>query len=133
MFTFPKEERLHRLLAGFYEAEKVTSALCHRLCSLLGVRLSDGKPLIKGRTSTGFSNAEEDAVDHMVGQKFMPFRIEDEARKLSAKFISAGIFHPFAIRDGRRVTGQQQNSGTATARLVIEALGVFLAAVADVS
>lgn len=32
-------------------------------------------------------------------------------------------FRPFAVRDGRLVTGQQQNSGAAAARLVIEALG----------
>ena len=124
MFTFPAEKRLHRLLADFYEAEKVTAALCHGVCSLLGVTLPGGEPLIKGKTITGFSNAEEDAVDEMVGQKFMPFRIEDEARKLGANFISAGVFRSFAVRDGRLVTGQQQNSGTATARLVIEALGV---------
>ncbi|MGO9597458.1 MAG: type 1 glutamine amidotransferase domain-containing protein [Isosphaeraceae bacterium] len=124
MFTFPKEKRLHQLLAEFYEAEKVTAALCHGVCSFLGVTLSSGEPLIKGKTMTGFSNAEEDTVDQMVGQKFMPFRIEDEARKLGANFISAGVFRCFAIRDGRLVTGQQQNSGSATAKLVIEALGV---------
>jgi putative intracellular protease/amidase len=124
MFTFPKEKSLHRLLTDFYEAEKVTAALCHGVCALLGVTLSSGEPLIKGKTITGFSNTEEDAVDQMVGQKFMPFRIEDEAKKLGANFISAGIFRSFAIRDGRLVTGQQQNSGSATAKLVIEALGV---------
>jgi putative intracellular protease/amidase len=32
-------------------------------------------------------------------------------------------FREFAVRDGRLVTGQQQFSGAAAARLVIEALG----------
>lgn len=107
MFTFPKEKSLHRLLANFYEAEKVTAALCHGVCALLGVTLSSGEPLIKGKAITGFSNAEEDAVDQMVGQRFMSFRIEDEAKKLGANFISAGVFRSVAIRDGRLVTGQQ--------------------------
>jgi putative intracellular protease/amidase len=53
----------------------------------------------------------------------MPFRIEDEAKRLGANFITAGPFREFAVRDGRLVTGQQQYSGRATARRVIEALG----------
>jgi putative intracellular protease/amidase len=73
---------------------------------------------------TGFSNMEEDFADNYVGQKVMPFCIEDEARKLGANLISAGLFKPYAIRDGRLITGQQQYSGAATARLVIEDLGV---------
>jgi putative intracellular protease/amidase len=33
-------------------------------------------------------------------------------------------FRDFAVHDGRLITGQQQYSGAAAARLVIEALGV---------
>lgn len=36
----------------------------------------------------------------------------------------AGRFKSHAIRDGNLITGQQQYSGGAVARLVIEALGV---------
>jgi putative intracellular protease/amidase len=123
MFTFPTETALHRLLEAFYAAEKVTAALCHGVAALLYVNSADGTPLIRGRTITGFSNAEEDIADHIVGRKVMPFRIEDEARKLGANFISAPAWREFAFRDGRLVTGQQQYSGRAVARLVIEALG----------
>ncbi|MBL8187450.1 MAG: type 1 glutamine amidotransferase domain-containing protein [Acidobacteria bacterium] len=124
MFTFPGETRLHNLLAEFYEAEKVTAALCHGTCALLYVKLADGQPLIKGKTMTGFANSEEDFADSVVGQKLMPFRIEDEAKKLGANFITGGMFKEFAVRDGRLITGQQQYSGAATARLVIQALGI---------
>ncbi len=124
LFTFPTEEGLHKLLAEFYEAEKITAALCHGVCALLFVRLSDGTPLVKGRTMTGFANVEEDFVDDLVGQKFMPFRIEDEAKKLGANFVQAGLFRPYAVRDGRLITGQQRYSGSATAKLVIETLGL---------
>lgn len=124
MFTFPGETRLHNLLAEFYEAEKVTAALCHGTCALLYVKLADGQPLIKGKTMTGFANSEEDFADSVVGQKLMPFRIEDEAKKLGANFITGGMFKEFAVRDGRLITGQQQYSGAATARLVIQVLGI---------
>lgn len=124
MFTFPQATQLHQLLAAFYEAEKPTAALCHGTCALLYVTLSDGSPLIQGKTMTGFANSEEDFADSYVGQKIMPFRIEDEANKIGANFITGGLFKPFAVRDGRLITGQQQYSGRATAQLVIEALGV---------
>ena len=124
MFTFPTETRLHRLLAEFYEAEKVTAALCHGVCALLPVTLSNGEALLKGKTITGFANSEEDIVDGMIGQKVMPFRIEDEATKLGANFIANAAFRPFVVRDGRLITGQQQNSGSVTAKAIIEALGL---------
>ncbi|MBC8120426.1 MAG: type 1 glutamine amidotransferase domain-containing protein [Gemmatimonadaceae bacterium] len=124
MFTFPQELHLHRLLAEFYEAQKVTAALCHGVCALLYVRLSDGKPLLADKTLTGFANVEEDFADSYVGQPVMPFRIEDEARKLGANFITGGLFKEFAVRDGRLITGQQQYSGRTTAEQVIAALGV---------
>lgn len=34
------------------------------------------------------------------------------------------MFKPFAIRDGRLITGQQQYSGMPAAKLVVEALGI---------
>lgn len=123
MFTFPDSAELHRLLAEFYETEKATAALCHGVCALLYVKTADGQPLIAGKTMTGFANSEEDFADQVVGQKVMPFRIEDEAKKLGANFITNGAFKPFAVRDGRLITGQQQYSVAATARLVVEALG----------
>lgn len=123
MFTFPSETQLHQLLAEFYEANKVTAALCHGVCALLYVKLSDGKQLIAGKTMTGFANVEEDYADNYLGTKVMPFRIEDEAKKLGANFITGGLFKAFAVRDGRLITGQQQYSGKLTALEVIKALG----------
>jgi putative intracellular protease/amidase len=52
----------------------------------------------------------------------MPFRIEDEARKLGANFVTAAAFQPFAVRDGILITGQQQHSGHEVAKLVLGAL-----------
>jgi hypothetical protein len=45
-------------------------------------------------------------------------------RREGTNFIVAGRFKPHAVRDVVLITGQQQYSGTAAARLVIEALGV---------
>jgi putative intracellular protease/amidase len=124
MYTFYDDDRMHELAARFYQAGKITAIVCHATCMLLRTRLASGDLLITGKTWTGFANSEEDYADAFVGQKFQPFRIEDQARKLAGtNFIVAGLFRPHAVRDGLLITGQQQYSGAAAARLVIQALG----------
>jgi putative intracellular protease/amidase len=124
MYTFVDDERVHGLVTSFYEAGKLTAVICHATCVLLRARLADGSLLVEGRTWTGFANSEERFADEYVGRRIQPFWIEDEARKLAnTNFIVHGRFAPHAVRDGNLVTGQQQHSGTAAARLIIEALG----------
>jgi putative intracellular protease/amidase len=124
MYTFVDDEGVHALVTAFYEAGKVTAVICHGTCVLLKTRLTDGRLLVEGKTWTGFANSEERFADDFVGQKIQPFWIEDEARKLeNTNFIVNGRFKPHAVRDGNLITGQQQYSGRAVARLVIEALG----------
>lgn len=124
MVTFRGHPRLARLAAAFLEAGKVTALVCHATCLLLDARLSSGELLVKGRTWTGFANGEERFADGFVGKRIQPFWIEDEARKLDGtNFVVDQPFRAFAVRDGLLVTGQQQYSGAAAARLVVEALG----------
>jgi putative intracellular protease/amidase len=125
MVTFIDDARLHRFIADFYAAGKIVAVVCHGTCVLLRVRTAEGGLLVEGKTWTGFANSEEDFADSFVGRPIQPFRIEDEARRLAGtNFIVGSRFQPFAVRDERLITGQQQYSGGAAARLVIEALGV---------
>jgi putative intracellular protease/amidase len=124
MYTFVNNPDVHAMVRAFYEAGKVTAVICHATSVLLHTTLSSGELLVKGKTWTGFANSEEDFSDSFVGQKLQPFRIEDEARKLKdTNFIVQGPYKAHAVRDGNLITGQQQSSASATARLVIEALG----------
>jgi putative intracellular protease/amidase len=112
MYTFWGDERVHRLLASFCDAGKVTAVICHATCVLLKTRLSDGTLLVDGKTWTGFATSEERYADDFVGLKIQPFWIEDQARKLEgANFLVSGRFRPHAVRDGNLITGQQQYSG----------------------
>ena len=112
------------LVAAFYEAGKVTAVVCHATCMLLKTRLSDDRLLVDGKTWTGFANSEEQYADEYVNRRIQPFWIEDEAKKLeNTNFIVEGRFKPHAVRDGNLITGQQQYSGGAAARLVVAALG----------
>jgi putative intracellular protease/amidase len=124
MYTFRGNAALGALVAQFYEAGKLTALVCHATCVLLDTKLSNGDLLVKGKTWTGFANSEEQFADNFVGKRIQPFWIEDEARKIPhTNFVVDQMFREFAVRDGRLVTGQQQYSGAAAARLVIEALG----------
>jgi len=123
MYTFRGNNDLEKLFATFYESGKPSSAVCHSTALLLEAKGSDGELLVKGKTWTGFANAEEDYADNAVGQKIQPYRIEDEARKLKGTtFKVSNPFASYAITDGNLVTGQQQNSGAAAARMVVQLL-----------
>jgi putative intracellular protease/amidase len=124
MINMIDDERFHRFLAKFYEAGKIVSLVCHGTCVLLKTRLSNGEPLVKGKTWTGFTTSEEKIGEKAVGMKIQPFYIEEEARKLAdTNFVVQAPARPHAVRDGRLITGQQHFSGTLTAQLVIETLG----------
>lgn len=131
MFSFEKTVDLQTKFVEFFEAGKIAAALCHGVALLRYARLSSGEFLAKGKTVTGFANVEEDFADNAVwsmgalarGTHLMPWRIEDELKKIGANFVQAGLWRGFAVRDGNLITGQQNFSGAETARLVIETLG----------
>jgi len=131
MFTFDQATGLIAKFVEFYEAGKIACALCHGVAVLRYAKLSNGEFLAKGRTVTGFANVEEDFADNAVwnmnllprDKHLMPWRIEDELKKIGANYIQAGLWRGFAIRDGNLITGQQNFSGEETARLVVETLG----------
>jgi putative intracellular protease/amidase len=131
MFSFDKADGLQRKFVEFFEKGKVAAALCHGTAILRYARLSNGELLVKGRTVTGFANVEEDFADNAVwdmkllgrDQHVMPWRIEDELKKLGANYVQSGLWREFALRDGNLITGQQNFSGAETAEVVIHALG----------
>ena len=123
MYTFKGNKELQDLFVSFYEKGKPSAAVCHSATLLLEAQKSNGKLLVEGKTWTGFANAEEEYADKAVGQKIQPYWIEEEARKISnTNFKVAAPFSSYAIEDGNLINGQQQNSGAAAARLVIEQL-----------
>jgi len=130
MFTFEKADSLQKKFIEFYEKGKITAALCHGVAILRYARLSNGELLAKGKTVTGFANVEEDFADNAVwsmnllsrDKHVMPWRIEDELKKLGVNYIQAGLWRGFALRDGNLVTGQQNFSGAETAAVIVDDL-----------
>ncbi len=91
---------------------------------------ANGEYLASGKSVTGFANVEEDYADNAVWsmnlllreKHVMPWRIEDELRKIGANYMQAGLRRGFAVRDGNLVTGQQNFSPLETADVLVRAL-----------
>lgn len=123
MYTYRGNKDLEKLFATFYESGKPSAAVCHSTTLLLEAQKSNGQLIVKGKTWTGFADAEEEFADQAVGQKIQPYRIESEARKTEdTTFKVAAPFSAYAIADGNLITGQQQNSGAAAAELLVKML-----------
>jgi putative intracellular protease/amidase len=131
MFTFDKATGLQKKFVEFYEKGKIACVLCHGVALLRYAKLSNGEYLAKGKTVTGLANVEEDFADNAVwsmnllsrDKQLMPWRIEDEMKKIGANYLQAGLWRGFAVRDGNLITGQQNFSGEETARLLLKTLG----------
>ena len=75
--------------------------------------------MVKGKRMTGFTNGEEEAV-HLT--KVVPFLVEDELKRVGARYEKAADWKSFAIIDGRLVTGQNPASSTAAAHALLKVL-----------
>jgi len=123
LLTFKDDHALHRLIADFYENGKIVALICHGASLALWTRLSDGRLLADGKTWTGFSDEEEEDVNRAFGMRLNDYTIQGEAAHMDGtRFLCRGANEPFAIRDGRLITGQQQYSSALTAELVLDAL-----------
>lgn len=123
MYTFKGNIKLQELFVSFYESGKPSVAVCHSTTLLLEAKRSNGELLVKGKTWTGFADSEEEYADKAVGLKIQPYRIQEEASRLKdTTFKVAKPFSSYAIQDGNLITGQQQNSGTVAAEMLVDSL-----------
>ncbi len=120
MFDLPNNTDLQTRIRQFAETGKVIAAVCHGPAGLVGVTLTNGQPLVKGKRVTGFTNDEERAVK--LDDK-IPFLLEDRLRELGAEFIGLPLWSDHVVQDGTLITGQNPQSGISAAKAVINALG----------
>ena len=119
MFDYPVSEGLAHLVERFDRAGKVVAAVCHGPAGLVAARKADGTPFVAGRKVAAFTDSEERAVGL---ENAVPFLLESHLKELGAAHQGGPDFKPYAVRDGRLVTGQNPASATRTAELVMEAL-----------
>ncbi|NMO94345.1 type 1 glutamine amidotransferase domain-containing protein [Paenibacillus lemnae] len=120
MFDLPDNVKLQDAIRTLYENGKIVAAVCHGPAGLVGVKLSDGAPLVAGRTVTAFTDQEEKETTL---DKFMPFLLESRLRELGAKVVTAANWSDHMQADGRLITGQNPQSTLSVAKEVVRQLG----------
>jgi putative intracellular protease/amidase len=107
------------LIESMYASGKPVAAVCHAPAVLKNAKDSDGSPLVNGKSVTGFSNSEEDAVQLT---EVVPFLLEDELKGKGGNYSKGDDWHPYTITDGNLITGQNPASSELAAKAVLEML-----------
>ncbi|WP_313621839.1 type 1 glutamine amidotransferase domain-containing protein [Achromobacter sp.] len=107
------------LIETMLAAGKPVAAVCHAPGVLRHAKTADGKPLVQGRQVTGFSNAEEAAVQLT---DVVPFLVEDELKKLGGLYSSGADWQSHVVSDGLLITGQNPGSSVGVAEALLQRL-----------
>lgn len=105
-----------KLIESFFGSQKPVGTVCHATAALLKVKDAKGNELVNGKAVTGFSNAEEEAVQLT---DIVPFLLEDELIKLGADYQKVEDWNAFSIQDGLLITGQNPASSELVAKKIV--------------
>jgi len=119
LWDLAEDARSVALIETMLAAGKPVSAVCHAPGVLRHAKTADGKPLVQGRQVTGFSNAEEAAVQLT---DVVPFLVEDELKKLGGLYSSGPDWQSHVVSDGLLITGQNPGSSVGVAKALLERL-----------
>src|SRR5690554_1292426 len=108
------------LLEAMLAAGKPIAAVCHAPGVLRHVKAADGKPLVQGKSVTGFTNTEEEAVGLTT---VVPFLVEDMLKKNGSNYSKGGDWQPYVVSDGLLITGQNPASSKPAAEELLKKLG----------
>ncbi len=108
-----------KLIEDFWKAKKPVAAVCHAPAVLLHVKEANGDEFVKDKKVTGFSNAEEEAVELT---DIVPFLLEDELKKNGGIYTSKEPWTSYVIQDGLLITGQNPQSSAEAAEVLLQQL-----------
>lgn len=91
-------------------------AVCHAPAIFRHTEGAEGKPLVSGRTVTGFTNTEEEAVG-LTG--VVPFLVEDMLKANGASYQKGEDWASFVVVDDMLVTGQNPASSAEAAQKLL--------------
>lgn len=117
MFDLATDADSIKLIGDFAAAGKPVAAVCHGPAVFVNV-----PGLLKGKQVTGFSNAEEDAVQLSAA---MPFMLEDAIKAAGATYVKAD--EPWGekvVTDGLVISGQNPASAKGLGEALAAKLGL---------
>jgi putative intracellular protease/amidase len=94
--------------------------VCHAPGVFRHAKAADGKPLVSGKSVTGFTNSEEEAVGL---SDVVPFLVEDMLKQNGGNYSKAADWQSYVVEDGLLITGQNPASSEAAAKALLVKLG----------
>ena len=104
------------LIERFAADDRPVGAVCHAPAVFRHTRGANGKPLVSGKTVTGFTNTEEEGVGLT---EVVPFLVEDMLVKNGGEYRKGDDWSTFVVVDGKLVTGQNPASSAEAARQLL--------------
>ncbi|MGB5076335.1 MAG: type 1 glutamine amidotransferase domain-containing protein [Sphingorhabdus sp.] len=108
-----------QLIEAFASSGRPVGAVCHAPGVFKHVTGADGNPIVSGKTVTGFTNTEEEAVGL---SEVVPFLVEDMLIAKGGKYRKGEDWAPFVVVDGKLVTGQNPASSEEATRKLLSLL-----------
>lgn len=119
LWDLAEDPRSIALIERFQALDKPVAAVCHAPGVLRHTKGADGKPLVNGKSVTGFSNSEEAAVQLT---DVVPFLVEDMLTANGGRYSRAADWQSHVVVDGLLVTGQNPGSSEASAEALLKLL-----------
>lgn len=108
-----------RLIETFANSDRPVGAVCHAPAVFKHPKGADGKPMVSGKTVTGFTNTEEEGVGLT---DVVPFLVEDMLKANGGIYEKGADWSSFVVVDGKLVTGQNPASSEEAARKLLALL-----------
>jgi len=119
LWDLAEDSHSKALIEGFAARARPVGAVCHAPAVFRHTKGADGTPLVSGKTVTGFTNTEEEAVG-LTG--IVPFLVEDMLRGNGADYQKGDDWGSFVVVDGTLVTGQNPASSEEAAHKLLALL-----------
>ncbi len=107
------------LIEQTLQANKPVALVCHAPGVLRDVKNAEGRPIVEGKSVTGFSNTEEDGVGLT---DVVPFLVEDTLKEKGGQYSKTEDWQVHVQQDGLLITGQNPASSAATAEALLKLL-----------
>ncbi len=119
LWDLAEDQQSIALIETMYAAGKPVAAVCHAPAVLRHPKAADGTPLVQGKSVTGFTNTEEEAVQLT---NIVPFLVEDMLKSNGGEYSKGADWAPYVVTAGHLITGQNPASSEPAAHELLKQL-----------
>jgi putative intracellular protease/amidase len=114
---YPSED-VAKVLEHFWAKDKVVGAICHG-----AIALGNIPERVRGRRTTGYTLEGDKELERMFGSSFLiPHYPQTVLEEVGSEYARVGANDPYVIRDGKLVTGQNQQSASEYALVLLHTM-----------